>query len=127
MSAGMDALAMRKKRGVSPPFNPISSWEEDVDSKYGILQSEEAGDGKHEQDRYDAHGPGSGSSKFDELPLEEYEDQPWGMPQEEYKALNSRDKKQVRNRIGARRFRAKRKSELVPVFSGRITSLKIQY
>lgn len=35
--------------------------------------------------------------------------QPWGMPQEEYKALNPRDKKQVRNRIGARRFRAKRK------------------
>lgn len=38
-------------------------------------------------------------------------EQPWGMPQEEYKALNPRDKKQVRNRIGARRFRAKRKGE----------------
>ncbi|WVW85304.1 hypothetical protein I302_107342 [Kwoniella bestiolae CBS 10118] len=37
------------------------------------------------------------------------DDQPWGMPQAEYKALNPRDKKQVRNRIGARRFRAKRK------------------
>ncbi|KLT38794.1 hypothetical protein CC85DRAFT_305655 [Cutaneotrichosporon oleaginosum] len=37
------------------------------------------------------------------------ETQPWGMPQEQYKALNPRDKKQVRNRIGARRFRAKRK------------------
>ena len=53
-------------------------------------------------------------------------EQPWGMPQDEYKALNPRDKKQVRNRwvgsilvvfatdshsdsIGARRFRAKRK------------------
>ena len=35
--------------------------------------------------------------------------QPWGMPQDEYKALTPRDKKQVRNRIGARRFRAKRK------------------
>jgi len=34
---------------------------------------------------------------------------PWGMPQNEYKALNPKDKKQVRNRIGARRFRAKRK------------------
>lgn len=41
------------------------------------------------------------------------DDQPWGMPQEQYKALNPRDKKQVRNRIGARRFRAKRKGELV--------------
>lgn len=40
------------------------------------------------------------------------DDQPWGMPQEQYKALNPRDKKQVRNRIGARRFRAKRKGEL---------------
>ncbi|GMK57330.1 hypothetical protein CspeluHIS016_0401640 [Cutaneotrichosporon spelunceum] len=37
------------------------------------------------------------------------ESQPWGMPQDQYKALNPRDKKQVRNRIGARRFRAKRK------------------
>ncbi|WWC63616.1 uncharacterized protein I303_106221 [Kwoniella dejecticola CBS 10117] len=37
------------------------------------------------------------------------DDQPWGMPQSEYKALTPRDKKQVRNRIGARRFRAKRK------------------
>ncbi|BEI86234.1 hypothetical protein CcaverHIS002_0605210 [Cutaneotrichosporon cavernicola] len=37
------------------------------------------------------------------------ETQPWGMPQDQYKALNPRDKKQVRNRIGARRFRAKRK------------------
>ncbi|OCF35776.1 hypothetical protein I316_02268 [Kwoniella heveanensis BCC8398] len=37
------------------------------------------------------------------------DEQPWGMPQEQYKALNPRDKKQVRNRIGARRFRAKRK------------------
>lgn len=37
--------------------------------------------------------------------------QPWGMPQDQYKALNPRDKKQVRNRIGARRFRAKRKGE----------------
>ncbi|RSH83635.1 hypothetical protein EHS25_005539 [Saitozyma podzolica] len=36
----------------------------------------------------------------------------WGMPQEEYEALNPRDKKQVRNRIGARRFRAKRKEYL---------------
>lgn len=33
------------------------------------------------------------------------------MPQDEYRALNPRDKKQVRNRIGARRFRAKRKGE----------------
>ncbi|ORX38212.1 hypothetical protein BD324DRAFT_620003 [Kockovaella imperatae] len=40
---------------------------------------------------------------------EETEEQPWGMPQDQYKALNPRDKKQVRNRIGARRFRAKRK------------------
>lgn len=39
------------------------------------------------------------------------EQQPWGMPQDQYKALNPRDKKQVRNRIGARRFRAKRKGE----------------
>lgn len=38
--------------------------------------------------------------------------QPWGMPQDQYKALNPRDKKQVRNRIGARRFRAKRKGKL---------------
>lgn len=37
--------------------------------------------------------------------------EPWGMPQDEYRALNPRDKKQVRNRIGARRFRAKRKGE----------------
>lgn len=29
---------------------------------------------------------------------EETEDQPWGMPQDEYKSLNPRDKKQVRNR-----------------------------
>ncbi|EIW68321.1 hypothetical protein TREMEDRAFT_63494 [Tremella mesenterica DSM 1558] len=36
-------------------------------------------------------------------------DQPWGMPQDQYKALNPTAKKQVRNRIGARRFRAKRK------------------
>jgi hypothetical protein len=43
-------------------------------------------------------------------PLDD-EDQPWGMPQDQYKALNPRDKKQVRNRIGARRFRAKRKGK----------------
>ncbi len=29
---------------------------------------------------------------------EEGDEQPWGMPQDEYKALNPRDKKQVRNR-----------------------------
>ncbi|ODN85474.1 hypothetical protein L198_07556 [Cryptococcus wingfieldii CBS 7118] len=37
------------------------------------------------------------------------EEQPWGMPQEDYKALPPAAKKQVRNRIGARKFRAKRK------------------
>lgn len=41
------------------------------------------------------------------------DEQPWGMPQDQYKALNPRDKKQVRNRIGARRFRAKRKGECI--------------
>lgn len=30
------------------------------------------------------------------------DNQPWGMPQEEYKALNPRDKKQVRNRLVSR-------------------------
>jgi hypothetical protein len=30
--------------------------------------------------------------------LDSTDDQPWGMPQDEYKALNPRDKKQVRNR-----------------------------
>jgi hypothetical protein len=44
-------------------------------------------------------------------PKDKDEIQPWGMPQDQYKALNPRDKKQVRNRIGARRFRAKRKGE----------------
>ncbi|WVR09345.1 hypothetical protein IAU60_006411 [Kwoniella sp. DSM 27419] len=44
-----------------------------------------------------------------EMDTKELTEQPWGMPQEAYKALNPRDKKQVRNRIGARRFRAKRK------------------
>jgi len=37
----------------------------------------------------------------EEREMEEGEDgdeQPWGMPQDEYKALNPRDKKQVRNR-----------------------------
>lgn len=47
--------------------------------------------------------------------------QPWGMPQDQYKALNPRDKKQVRNRIGARRFRAKRKG----VFSSSYSSLTL--
>ena len=47
---------------------------------------------------------------------EETEEQPWGMPQDQYKALNPRDKKQVRNRIGARRFRAKRKGMPCLVF-----------
>ena len=42
---------------------------------------------------------------------EETDEQPWGMPQDQYKSLNPRDKKQVRNRIGARRFRAKRKGQ----------------
>lgn len=50
----------------------------------------------------------SGSSSWDDR-KEGDDDQPWGMPQEQYKALNPKDKKQVRNRIGARRFRAKRK------------------
>lgn len=45
----------------------------------------------------------TGDRKYEKDP------QPWGMPQEEYKKLNPKDKKQVRNRIGARRFRAKRK------------------
>ncbi|WWC90412.1 uncharacterized protein L201_005347 [Kwoniella dendrophila CBS 6074] len=50
------------------------------------------------------------STEIDSKELAEItDDQPWGMPQAEYKALNPRDKKQVRNRIGARRFRAKRK------------------
>lgn len=44
-------------------------------------------------------------------PKDRDEIQPWGMPQDQYKALNPRDKKQVRNRIGARRFRAKRKGK----------------
>jgi hypothetical protein len=39
------------------------------------------------------------------------EEQPWGMPQHLYKDLNPKDKKQVRNKIGARRFRAKKKGE----------------
>ena len=42
---------------------------------------------------------------------EETDERPWGMPQDQYKQLNPRDKKQVRNRIGARRFRAKRKGQ----------------
>ncbi|KAK4683935.1 hypothetical protein P7C73_g6270, partial [Tremellales sp. Uapishka_1] len=55
---------------------------------------------------------GSGGGRYMSQMTEddtETDNQPWGMPQEEYKALNPRDKKQVRNRIGARRFRAKRK------------------
>jgi hypothetical protein len=59
-------------------------------------------------------GGGSGES-WDEGDMKDGKglggEQPWGMPQDEYKALNPRDKKQVRNRIGARRFRAKRKGE----------------
>ncbi|KAK8854519.1 hypothetical protein IAR55_003258 [Kwoniella newhampshirensis] len=55
------------------------------------------------------YAPGSG-----EVDRRDVEDiQPWGMPQDEYKALNPRDKKQVRNRIGARRFRAKRKDYVI--------------
>ncbi|ODN83526.1 hypothetical protein, variant 6 [Cryptococcus amylolentus CBS 6039] len=45
--------------------------------------------------------------------LESTEEQPWGMPQEEYKALPPAAKKQVRNRIGARKFRAKRKGHVL--------------
>ncbi|WOO77100.1 uncharacterized protein LOC62_01G000690 [Vanrija pseudolonga] len=52
----------------------------------------------------------SGSTtSWDDMGHKDDEEQPWGMPQDQYKALNPRDKKQVRNRIGARRFRAKRK------------------
>lgn len=40
---------------------------------------------------WDDDGDRSGANLDDE-------DQPWGMPQEQYKALNPRDKKQVRNR-----------------------------
>ncbi|ORY32155.1 hypothetical protein BCR39DRAFT_60707 [Naematelia encephala] len=50
------------------------------------------------------------------------DEQPWGMPQDEYKALNPRDKKQVRNRIGARRFRAKRKDYVANIE----TSLRVR-
>lgn len=50
-------------------------------------------------------------------------EQPWGMPQDEYKALNPRDKKQVRNRIGARRFRAKRKGKFCTLISSSFTCL----
>ncbi|WWD19350.1 hypothetical protein CI109_103809 [Kwoniella shandongensis] len=74
-------------------------------------QSNESWDG---DDRY---LPGSGDLDHrdgDEL-------QPWGMPQDEYKALNPRDKKQVRNRIGARRFRAKRK-DYVQTLEGSLRS-----
>jgi hypothetical protein len=37
------------------------------------------------------------------------DDSPWGMPQEVYKALPAKEKKQVRNKVGARKFRTKRK------------------
>jgi hypothetical protein len=47
--------------------------------------------------------------KYDDGLDEVTEDQPWGMPQHLYKDLNPKDKKQVRNKIGARRFRAKKK------------------
>lgn len=36
----------------------------------------------------------------------------WGMKVEDYRALNARDRKRVRNRISARTFRAKRKEHL---------------
>lgn len=61
----------------------------------------------------------SGSTtSWDDMGHKDDEEQPWGMPQDQYKALNPRDKKQVRNRIGARRFRAKRKGECFFVLSG---------
>jgi hypothetical protein len=37
-------------------------------------------------------------------------DCPWGMPREEYNRLSSKEKKAVRNKIGAGKFRAKKKS-----------------
>ncbi|OWZ29661.1 hypothetical protein C343_04692 [Cryptococcus neoformans C23] len=63
----------------------FDSWDDEQEMSSGKV----TGDRKHEKDS-----------------------QPWGMPQEEYKKLNPKDKKQVRNRIGARRFRAKRKGKL---------------
>lgn len=63
--------------------------------------------------RRDSEGGASGDGdSWDEGDSGKHDgDQPWGMPQDEYKKLNPRDKKQVRNRIGARRFRAKRKGQ----------------
>lgn len=66
-------------------------------------------------DGYALSRPGVSSSSTDK---KDDDEQPWGMPQEQYKALNPRDKKQVRNRIGARRFRAKRKGECFPECPG---------
>lgn len=59
---------MPKGKRRSSASQSNESWDEG-DSKYGHLGDKEDGD-----------------------------EQPWGMPQDEYKALNPRDKKQVRNR-----------------------------
>jgi len=46
--------------------------------------------------RFETKGEGEGDG--DDGDDGDEDGQPWGMPQDEYKALNPRDKKQVRNR-----------------------------
>lgn len=74
--------------------------------------SSEQSFGSWDDEREMSTGKVGGDRKHEKDP------QPWGMPQEEYKKLNPKDKKQVRNRIGARRFRAKRKDYVSQLETG---------
>ena len=72
-SSGMPKVPKRRNGSVSPS---AESWDEGDGRYVGVAAKEEL--------------------EGDEG--EEGVEQPWGMPQDEYKALNPRDKKQVRNR-----------------------------
>ena len=69
-------------------------------SSMGKRKSRRRGSESDELDR-EPWDSAEGSAERNQLSLdlgEETEEQPWGMPQDDYKALNPRDKKQVRNR-----------------------------
>ncbi len=66
-------------------------------------------DSEDDHDDGDGERDGSGSGEDEAEPGHNDPTQPWGMPQAQYKALSSTRKKQIRNKVGAKKFRAKRK------------------
>ncbi|RXK41216.1 hypothetical protein M231_01366 [Tremella mesenterica] len=104
------ARALRQNKRSQSPHH-LRSPKPNKRRRSSLPTDEESGDAEESHaDGEDSHGEGDGEGEVPEGV--ERDGIIWGMKVEDYRSLNARERKRVRNRISARTFRAKRKEHL---------------